>query len=75
MFRIKEVLPVKKKVFWIDLKFTRRIYQGRARDDAGGVLTTREADDIHNANVERMADIAEEDVAQTIISNNIMMML
>ena len=23
MFRIKEVLPVKKKVFWIDLKFTR----------------------------------------------------
>ena len=37
MFRIKEVLPVKKKVFWIDLKFARRIYQGRARDDAGGV--------------------------------------
>jgi len=48
MFRIKEVLPVKKKVFWSDLKIARRIYQGRARDDAGGVFTTREAYDIHN---------------------------
>ena len=27
MFRAKEVLPVKKKVFWDDLKVARRIYQ------------------------------------------------
>ena len=49
MFRIKEVLPIKKKVFWDDLKIARRIYQGRARDDEGGVLTTTEADEIVNS--------------------------
>lgn len=38
MFRIKEVLPVKKKVFWDDLKIARRIFQGRATDDGGEVL-------------------------------------
>ena len=27
MFRVKEVLPIKKKVFWDDLKFARRLYQ------------------------------------------------
>ena len=27
MFRVKEVLPIKKKVFWDDLKFARRFYQ------------------------------------------------
>ena len=31
MFRLKEVLPVKKKVFWDDLKVARRIYQVSAR--------------------------------------------
>ena len=41
MFRLKEVLPVKKKVFWDDLKIARRIYQGRGLDpDTGEVLTT-----------------------------------
>jgi hypothetical protein len=30
MFRLKETLPIKKKVFWSDLKITRRIYQRRA---------------------------------------------
>lgn len=30
MFRIKEVLPIDKKIFWDDLKVTRRIYQRRA---------------------------------------------
>lgn len=30
MFRAKEVLPVKKKVFWDDLKTARRVYTGRA---------------------------------------------
>jgi len=40
MFRLKEVLPVKKKVFWDDLKIARRIYQGRGLDpDTGEVLT------------------------------------
>ena len=45
MFRMKEVLPVKKKVFWEDLKIARRIYQGRARDDGGEVLTVRTIQD------------------------------
>ena len=30
MFPLKKVQPVKKKVFWYDLKVARRIYQGRA---------------------------------------------
>ena len=41
MFRIKEVLPVKKKVFWDDLKIARRIFQGRATDEGGAVVTVR----------------------------------
>lgn len=36
MFRAKEVLPVKKKVFWDDLKIARRLYQGRAVDSVTG---------------------------------------
>ena len=36
MFRLKEVLPVEKKVFWEDLKVARRIYQGRALDSVTG---------------------------------------
>mmetsp|Transcript_26298 Transcript_26298/g.55919 ORF Transcript_26298/g.55919 Transcript_26298/m.55919 type:complete len:241 (-) Transcript_26298:161-883(-) len=36
MFRVKEVLPVKKKVFWDDLKIARRLYQGRAVDSVTG---------------------------------------
>ena len=36
MFRLKEVLPVEKKVFWDDLKTARRIYQGRALDSVTG---------------------------------------
>ena len=36
MFRMKEVLPVTKKVFWEDLKVARRIYQGRAYDSVTG---------------------------------------
>ena len=43
MFRIKEVLPVKKKVFWDDLKIARRIFQGRATDQGGEVVTVRNA--------------------------------
>ena len=46
MFRIKEVLPVKKKVFWDDLKIARRIFQGRATDDGGEVLTVRNIQDL-----------------------------
>ncbi len=46
MFRIKEVLPVKKKVFWDDLKIARRIFQGRATDDGGEVLTVRNVQDL-----------------------------
>lgn len=46
MFRMKEVLPVKKKVFWEDLKIARRIYQGRARDDGGEVLTVKTIQDM-----------------------------
>ncbi len=42
MFRMKEVLPVKKKVFWDDLKIARRIFQGRATDDEGEVLAIRQ---------------------------------
>jgi len=30
MFRLKEVLPIKKKVFWGDLKVARKIYQKKA---------------------------------------------
>ena len=30
MFRMKEVLPIKKKVFWEDLGVARKIYQNRA---------------------------------------------
>lgn len=40
MFRIKEVLPLKKKrVFWDDLKIARRIYQRRAIDETGRVVS------------------------------------
>mmetsp|Transcript_8098 Transcript_8098/g.12124 ORF Transcript_8098/g.12124 Transcript_8098/m.12124 type:complete len:378 (+) Transcript_8098:158-1291(+) len=46
MFRMKEVLPVKKKVFWDDLKIARRIFQGRATDDGGEVLTLRTIPDL-----------------------------
>ena len=42
MFRLKEVLPVKKKVFWDDLKVARRIYTGRATDEATGDLVSAE---------------------------------
>ena len=30
MFRLKEVLPIKKKVFWSDLGIARKIYKGKA---------------------------------------------
>ena len=30
MFRMKEVLPIKKKIFWEDLAIARKIYQKRA---------------------------------------------
>lgn len=36
MFRAKEVLPVRKKVFWDDLKIARRVFQGRALDETTG---------------------------------------
>lgn len=42
MFRLKEVLPVKKKVFWYDLKVARRIYQGRAIDSTSGEAVSAE---------------------------------
>jgi len=42
MFRLKEVLPVKKKVFWDDLKVARRIYTGRATDETTGDLVSAE---------------------------------
>ena len=42
MFRMKEVLPVKKKVFWDDLKIARRIYQGRGLDPVTGEVLTNE---------------------------------
>ena len=42
MFRLKEVLPVEKKVFWEDLKVARRIYQGRALESESGETVTPE---------------------------------
>ena len=30
MFRMKEVLPIEKKVFWSDLGIARKIYRGKA---------------------------------------------
>eukprot|EP00956_Cyclotella_meneghiniana_P042718 scaffold249306_cov73-Cyclotella_meneghiniana.AAC.5 len=30
MFRLKEVLPIEKKIFWSDLGIARKIYQGKA---------------------------------------------
>ncbi|KAL7529526.1 hypothetical protein ACHAXR_003014 [Thalassiosira sp. AJA248-18] len=42
MFRLKEVLPVNKKVFWDDLKVARRIYQGRALDSVTGDVLSLE---------------------------------
>jgi hypothetical protein len=30
MFRMKEVLPIKKKIFWEDITIARKIYQKRA---------------------------------------------
>lgn len=40
MMRMKEVLPLEKKVFWSDLKIARRIYTGRAVDSiTGGPLS------------------------------------
>lgn len=30
MFRLKEVLPIQKKVFWSDLGIARKIYRGKA---------------------------------------------
>jgi len=43
VFRIKEVLPVEKKVFWDDLKIARRIVQGRAIDSFTGEALSRES--------------------------------
>ena len=45
MFRLKEVLPVKKTVFWDDLKIARRIYTGRALDEITGGMVSTEAVD------------------------------
>jgi len=56
MFRLKEVLPVEKTVFWSDLKVARRIYQGRARDDAGRVLARLSQDDDIEAHVDNSID-------------------
>jgi len=39
---------VEKTVFWSDLKVARRIYQGRARDDAGRVLARLSQDEAHD---------------------------
>mmetsp|Transcript_33651 Transcript_33651/g.68355 ORF Transcript_33651/g.68355 Transcript_33651/m.68355 type:complete len:104 (-) Transcript_33651:3631-3942(-) len=38
-------------VFWSDLKVARRIYQGRARDDAGRVLARLSQDEAHDDSV------------------------
>ena len=46
MFRLKEVLPVKKKVFWYDLKVARRIYQGRAINPEVAQITSRSIDEV-----------------------------
>jgi hypothetical protein len=42
MFRMKEVLPIKKKKFWEDITIARKIYQKRAfmLDIEGGVSET-----------------------------------
>ena len=37
MFRVKEVLPVEKKIFWDDLRTARKIFQGRAVDPNTGL--------------------------------------
>ena len=48
MFRLKEVLPVEKKVFWEDLKVARRIYQGRALESESGETVTPELVDTNS---------------------------
>ena len=42
MFRVKEVLPVEKKIFWNDLKTARKIFQGRAVDPNTGLALSAE---------------------------------
>ena len=37
MFRLKEVLPIEKKVFWSDLSIARKIYQGKKRAILNGM--------------------------------------
>ena len=48
MFRLKETLPIKKKVFWSDLKVTRRIYQRRALLQVVEVDPNDSKDDDHD---------------------------
>jgi hypothetical protein len=43
MFRMKEVLPINKKVFWDDLGVARKVYQKRALIQRSHVLEERSA--------------------------------
>ena len=54
MFRLKEVLPVNKKVFWEDLKVARRIYQGRAIDQNTGEIMSAEQAQILSRSVKHV---------------------
>jgi len=42
MFRMKEVLPIRKRIFWEDLGAARKIYQNRAFDESGNIVSAAE---------------------------------
>lgn len=47
MFRMKEVLPIRKKVFWEDLGVARKVYQNRAMLSSQNYQTSEDSDDNH----------------------------
>lgn len=60
MFRLKEVLPIKKKVFWEDLGVARKIYQGLAvvRSEEGESLRTYVPSSVTTASLEAASSSA-----------------
>lgn len=63
MFRMKEVLPIKKSIFWSDLGIARKLYQKRALIQ----LYTVNSSDGTRTLMERTIDpMSEEECAATI---------
>ena len=56
MFRIKEVLPIRKKVFWEDLKVARKVYQQKAYIQRYVVTDDDTDDDINTNNGHKKED-------------------